>query len=68
MIQEKIGNRYGNWTVLEFHKIDKHHDARWFCKCNGCGEIYSVRGYTLRNGQSTQCEHCARRSKHGRVV
>lgn len=62
-IDEKLGARYDNWTVLEFHKIDNHNDARWFCKCELCGDIYSVRGFTLRNGQSTKCKRCARRRR-----
>lgn len=65
-IDEKPGARYNNWCVLKFHKIDNHHDARWFCRCELCGDVYSVKGYTLRNGQSTKCSICAtkRRLKH----
>lgn len=66
-INEKLSNQYGFWRVLKFHKIDTHHDARWKCKCTLCGNIYSVKGYTLRNGQSTKCKHCAiRKRSNGR--
>jgi hypothetical protein len=60
-IKEKINSHYGNWTVLEFDQIDSHSDARWWCRCEICGEIYSVKGYTLRNGHSTKCLSCAKR-------
>ena len=60
-IKEKVNSHYGNWTVLKFHKIDNHSDARWWCKCELCERIYSVRGFTLRNGQSTKCKKCVRR-------
>lgn len=65
IIQEKSNEHYCFWTVLSFHKIDKHGDARWFCRCEICGDIYSVKGFTLRNGQSTKCKKCARR-RYGR--
>lgn len=62
-IKEKRGNRYGYWRVLAFHKIDRHNDARWRCECTLCGNIYSVKGYALRNGQSTKCVSCAARKR-----
>lgn len=62
-INERPGNRYGHWQVLKFHKIDSHGDARWFCKCELCGGIHSVKGFTLRNGQSTKCMCCAIRKR-----
>lgn len=66
---EKPNARYGDWTVLSFHKIDSHSDARWWCRCQLCGHVYSVKGYTLRNGHSTKCAPCAlRRRKYGRAV
>jgi hypothetical protein len=63
IIKEKTGKVYGFWTILSFHRIDSHGDARWWCKCNLCGDKHSVRGYTLRNGQSTKCFSCARRMR-----
>ena len=61
IIYEKPGAKYGNWTVIKFHKIDSHGDARWWCKCNMCGEIFSVRGFSLRNGKSTKWYQCSRK-------
>lgn len=61
MIQEKPGNRYNWWTVLSFDKVDSHRDARFWCRCELCGNHYSVKGYTLRNGTSTKCVQCAKK-------
>ena len=67
VIQEKINSRYGSWTVLKFHRIDWHGDARWWCRCELCKEVYSVRGFSLRNGTTTMCKPCAiRRVKRDR--
>ena len=67
IIQEKENTKYGFWTVLEFDRVDEHHDARWLCRCELCGEIHSVRGFTLRNGKSTHCRFCNRKAwKHAR--
>lgn len=63
LIEEMPESHYGFWTVLGFHKVDKHGDARWFCRCELCGEIYSVKGFTLRNGRSTKCRPCADRMR-----
>lgn len=58
-INEIPGTRYKHWTVVKFHKIDSHNDARFICKCELCKQEYSVKGYTLRNGSSTKCKKCA---------
>lgn len=58
-IDEKPGTIYKHWKVLGFHKIDSHGDARFWCRCSLCDEVYSVKGYTLRNEQSTKCRCCA---------
>lgn len=55
IIHEQTGRHYSHWTVLGFHEVDKHNDARWWCKCELCGRVYSVRGFVLRNGTSTRC-------------
>lgn len=57
-IEEKPGTIYGHWEIIKFHKIDNHGDARWWCRCLLCNQAYSVRGYTLRNGQSSHCCEC----------
>lgn len=66
---EKLGTQYGSWIVLKFDKIDPNHGAaRWWCKCELCRRIYSVRGDALRSGRSTKCKSCARRLRCGRMV
>ena len=57
-VKEQSGKKYGYWRVVSFHKIDPHGDARWWCKCESCGHIYSVRGFSLRNGSTKHCRHC----------
>lgn len=67
VIQEKTEHHYGNWVVIGFDRTDNHGDARWWCRCELCGEIYSIRGFSLRNGTTTMCKPCAiRRLKRGR--
>ena len=68
LINERNGAQYGYWTVLKFHKISPHGDARWWCKCELCGNTYSVNGFALRTGKSTKCQDCARRLRRGRMV
>lgn len=68
LIKEKPNTKYGNWVVLKFHKISPHGDARWFCKCELCSNVYSVDGFTLRNGRSTKCKCCARRLRRDRTI
>lgn len=68
-IREKKGAKYGEWRVIKFHRIDGHGDARWWCKCNLCGEVYSVRGFALRNGTTRKCKPCAiRECRSERVI
>lgn len=68
VILEPKGKLYGEWEVLQFHLVDSHNDARWFCKCRLCGEIYSVRGFALRNGSTHCCIQCARKRRQRHVV
>lgn len=63
VIQETPKKQYESWIVLKFDRIDDHGDARWWCKCKLCNRIYSVKGFTLRNKQSTKCFPCARRMR-----
>lgn len=66
MINEKPGTRYGDWMILKFDKIDSHRDARFLCRCTLCDHVYSVKGYTLRNGASTKCRECYLKGKRRR--
>lgn len=68
LIKEESNAHYGYWTVLKFHKISPHGDARWWCRCELCGQMTSVNGFSLRNGTSTKCRDCARRLRRGRTI
>ncbi len=59
------GQVFGKWTVLGPHSIDKHGTYMWLCRCE-CGREVSVASAHLRNGDSTQCNRCARR-RHGQA-
>lgn len=63
LIKENAGRKYGFWEVLGPDGIDSHADARWKCRCLLCGEVYSVRGFTLRNGTSHCCKSCANKMR-----
>ena len=47
-----VGLKFGDWMVLE---EDKERSRYYICKCENCGKIKSVHGYSLRSGKSTSC-------------
>ena len=51
---------FGNWTVIkrDYHPTSRQHSAFWFCKCEICGNIYSVSRDSLVNGKSECCNKC----------
>lgn len=51
--KEEIGKVYGRLTVLEFAE-SKNNNLYWKCKCE-CGNIVTVRGADLRNGNTHSC-------------
>lgn len=65
------GKVFGEWTVME-RAPGNAKVPRWYCKCS-CGAVKDVAGYSLREGQSTNCGHakirecsatnCSRQSK-----
>ena len=48
------GQKFGRLTVLGFDKQDNYRQYMWLCKCD-CGNIVSVRGYSLRSGNTQSC-------------
>ena len=49
------GKKFGQWTVIGRGKNpSKSTFAYWMCKCE-CGNIKTVAGVSLRNGESTSC-------------
>lgn len=56
--KDLIGQTFGMWFVLEqaedYIKPDGEHVAMWKCQCS-CGNIKSVKGYSLKSGESLSC-------------
>lgn len=78
-VQNITGQRFGRWTVLQFHDSIKYNYltssstvTRWLCRCD-CGNEKVVRGQSLKNGRSVSCRcyqrefQRARQTKHGQV-
>lgn len=59
-IKLQQGMTFGNWTLIErdYHPTSKQHSTFWFCKCELCGNIYSVSRDSLVNGKSECCNRC----------
>ena len=51
-----IGMRFGRWIVISFDEeyYQRAKKDGWVCKCD-CGSIKTVRGSTLKNGESQSC-------------
>ena len=57
------GQKFGRWTVLEFHSVAKGGAKRWLCRCE-CGTVKPVQASSLKRGESRSCKKCAH-TKHG---
>ena len=56
---DETGNRYGNLVVIQRDfSINTGRQAHWLCKCD-CGNIRTVTGVQLRNGNVISCQQCA---------
>lgn len=58
----KIGDRYGNWTIIEdkvFRSGKKNRDLYWNVKCD-CGNEYHRLIWHLKSGRTKHCKSCAR--------
>jgi hypothetical protein len=53
------GKTFGHWEVEGFSCTDKRHNAKFVCRCKGCGKRYDVYGLALLSGKSTKCVRCA---------
>lgn len=51
---EKIGQKYGKLTVIEYAYTSKDRHKYWKCKCD-CGTIVSVEGTKLRSKHTQSC-------------
>jgi hypothetical protein len=63
--REKLeGTERGQWEVLEYvgNRMSGDQSVPWYrCRCKKCGGIEEVRGSSLKNSLSTQCQGCARK-------
>lgn len=59
-VKLKKDMKFGNWTVIErdYNPTSKQHSTFWFCRCELCGNIYSVSRDSLVKGLSSCCNHC----------
>ena len=48
------GQRFGRLVVLGFDKKSNDRQYMWLCRCD-CGDVVSVRGYSLRSGNTQSC-------------
>ena len=53
---------FGYWKVLKKDEDGSkaHKQSYWFCECQLCGKVKSVRGSALTTGKSTKCDDCNR--------
>ena len=52
-LDDLTGNTYGDWLVLRRDGVVQ--PTRWICQCQNCGNVKSVLGSSLKNGQSKSC-------------
>ena len=49
-----VGQKIGRWTVIDRDTSVDSPKAYWICECD-CGEIKSIKGKYLRNGDTKSC-------------
>lgn len=57
------GKMFGKFTVIKQDGVDKEGSTLWACACR-CGNIVTVKGTSLKSGNSTQCKLCVSKT-HG---
>lgn len=58
------GQQFGLFTVLKQKGNDGRGATLWECVCI-CGRVVTVRGSSLKNGNSTKCKNCSSQT-HGK--
>ena len=62
-VKNIIGNRYGKLLVISYDEKNSKEKGKgrsfWFCRCD-CGNIKSVSGAHLKNGDAISCGNCPR--------
>lgn len=55
------GLRFGRLTVIEYAGANAHRKKAWVCRCD-CGNVLTVAGASLKNGNTKSCG-CYKRDK-----
>ena len=63
--QDIIGREFGILTVKQRAVKDNKGNSQWLCKCK-CGEYVIVKGYNLKNGNTSSCG-CLRRINMSKI-
>lgn len=58
----KVGDKFGEWTVIDIDRFSKHGHTYVQCKCS-CGNIKDIASTALKRGKTSKCKKCAARSK-----
>ena len=58
----KVGDKFGEWTVIDVDRFSKHGHTYVQCKCS-CGNIKDIASTALKRGKTSKCKKCAARSK-----
>ncbi len=59
----EVGKRFGRLVVLERMANDAFHNATFRVRCD-CGQLTTVRGASLRSGETTSCGCWGQRDAH----
>lgn len=49
------GQTFNNVRVIKFDRVDHNRQARWWCECLRCGNIFSTLGNSIARGLTTSC-------------
>lgn len=56
----KIGDKFGNWTVIDTNRFSKNGHTYVQCQCT-CGTIKDIASTALIRGKTSSCRSCAAR-------
>ena len=58
----KIGDKFGEWTVINTERFSKHGHVYVQCQCS-CGVIKDIASTALLRGKTLSCKSCSRRKE-----
>ena len=53
-VRDKVGQKFGRWSVLSLDHVDKHQTSHWKCECE-CGTFSVIPCHKLTGGRSKSC-------------